>query len=222
MLAAVLLALPAKADTAECAKAVKEKSPYVLAACRPVAEKGDTVAQFYTGLLYANGLGVPPNLMEAVRWYRLAAEKGDPFAQTNLGVLYVEGRLPKDPREALRLFRLAAAQGFPAAQRNLGNLYRDGTAVPQSYAEAARWYQLAAEGGNLDAQYNLAVLYQAGKGVQQDFVRAYQWFSLAAVSMPEAQDGLAALVKKMNAKQIEQGQTLARNWRPRVPARKKR
>ena len=41
---------------------------------KPLAEKGDAVAQYNLGQMYRNGDGVPQDYTEAVRWWRLAAE----------------------------------------------------------------------------------------------------------------------------------------------------
>ena len=59
---------------------------------RAQAERGDAVAQYNLGVMYAEGRGVPLDDREAVRWYRLAAEQGDVVAQVNLAVMYVDGR----------------------------------------------------------------------------------------------------------------------------------
>ena len=53
-----------------------------LAEWKPLAEQGDAVAQFYLGVMYANGEGVIEDDKEAVKWYRLAAEQG--FAQAHI------------------------------------------------------------------------------------------------------------------------------------------
>ncbi|MSR43556.1 MAG: hypothetical protein EXS19_05920, partial [Pedosphaera sp.] len=39
-------------------------------------EKGDASAQYNLGVMYANGLGVPKDEVEAVKWYRKAADQG--------------------------------------------------------------------------------------------------------------------------------------------------
>jgi len=59
---------------------------------RLAAEQGDADAQFFLGVMYATGEGVPENDAEAVKWYRLAAEQGDARAQFNLGVMYDNGK----------------------------------------------------------------------------------------------------------------------------------
>ena len=40
------------------------------------AEAGDAEAQYYLGLAYSFGSGMPQDDVEAVRWYRLAADQG--------------------------------------------------------------------------------------------------------------------------------------------------
>ena len=49
-------------------------------------------AQFIMGLMCAEGLSIPQNDVEAVKWYRLAAEAGNADAQYNLGVMYARGK----------------------------------------------------------------------------------------------------------------------------------
>ena len=43
---------------------------------RVLAEQGDAEAQFHVGYRYLEGLGVPQDGAEAVRWFRLAADQG--------------------------------------------------------------------------------------------------------------------------------------------------
>ena len=51
---------------------------------RKAAEQGNRDAQFYLGIMYYLGHGVPPDYNEAVKWYRKAAEQGCGGAQTLL------------------------------------------------------------------------------------------------------------------------------------------
>ena len=44
---------------------------------QPMAEQGDARAQFYFGLLYENGDGVPLDYAKARQWYEKAAAQGD-------------------------------------------------------------------------------------------------------------------------------------------------
>ena len=69
---------------------------------KPLAEEGDVDAQYYLGVLYDNGDGVPQDYKEAVRWYTLAAEQGDVDAQYNLDFIHRKGLgVPQDDKEAV-------------------------------------------------------------------------------------------------------------------------
>ena len=135
---------------------------------RPLAEQGDTIAQYNLGIMYGNGRGVPQDYAEAVKWYRLAAEQGNTHPQFNLGVMYDNGRgVPQDYAEAMKWYRLAAEQGSANAQFNLGGMYYRGLGVPQDYAEAMKWYRLAAEQGDAEAQAKTGLrarAHEVGKG----------------------------------------------------------
>ena len=115
----------------------------------PLAEAGDTNAQYNLGIMYDNGYGVPQDYKEAVKWYRLAAEQGYAKAQTNLGAVYHKGQgVPKDDNEAVKWWRLAAEQGVAIAQTNLGLMYENGLGVLQDNTIAHMWYNIASAIGN--------------------------------------------------------------------------
>ena len=109
------------------------------------AAKGDASAQFQLGVMYANGVDVPEDDTEAVRWYRLAAEQGLAEAQNNLGLMYANGvGVTQDDAEAVRWYRLAAEQGLARAQFLLGTMYDTGEGVPEDIVEAYAWLNIAA------------------------------------------------------------------------------
>jgi TPR repeat protein len=145
------------------------------------AGAGHAETQYDLGVMYTFGSGVPKDLAEAVRWYRLAAEQGFAEAQYKLGVMYTFGKgVPKDSAEAARWCCLAAEQGFAGAQYKLGVMYGNGRGVPKDSAEAARWCRLAAEQGFAEAQYKLGVMHGTGTGVPEDYAEAARWYRLAA------------------------------------------
>ncbi len=109
------------------------------------AEQGLVEAQFDLGVAYHQGIGVPRNDTEAVKWYHKAADQGDAIAQSTLGVMYAKGEgVPRDDTEAVKWFRKAADQGHAKAQYNLGVRYAKGEGVPRDYATAYMWMNLAA------------------------------------------------------------------------------
>ena len=90
--------------------------------------------------MYADGLGVPQDYGEAVKWFRLAAEQGNADAQNNLGVMCRDGRgMPQDLVCAHMWLNLAAAQGLEDARHRLDSLATEMTAEQIMDAqEAAR------------------------------------------------------------------------------------
>jgi len=57
----------------------------------PLAEQGDSQAQYNIAGMYSNGYGVKVDDEKAVYWYQKAANQGHPKAQYNLGVMYLLG-----------------------------------------------------------------------------------------------------------------------------------
>lgn len=104
---------------------------------RPVAEKGNALAQYLLGLMYYEGRGVPQDYKEAVKWFRKAAEQGDPGAQFSLGLMYADGNgVPKNYISAHMWLNLAGAKGHKEAVKLRDNLEKQMT--PSQIAEARR------------------------------------------------------------------------------------
>jgi len=81
------------------------------------AEQGNVNAQYYTGLMYANGEGTKPDYREAAKWYEQAAAHNQPDALVQLARLYVMGLgVDQDTRKAITLFE-RAAKVIPAGEK---------------------------------------------------------------------------------------------------------
>ncbi len=112
---------------------------------RPLAEQGNANAQFFLGVMYDKGRGVPEDYAKAMKWYRKAAEHGVAKAQHFVGVMYDIGEgVPQDYAKAMKWYRKAAEQGYAEAQTNLGRMYYKGLGVPPDYLQAHMWYNRAA------------------------------------------------------------------------------
>ena len=57
-----------------------------------LANERDAYAQFYLGLMYDTGEGIPQDDTLAVHWFRQAAEQGDSNGQVELGIMYAQGK----------------------------------------------------------------------------------------------------------------------------------
>jgi uncharacterized protein len=77
---------------------------------RPLAERGDPVAQTYLGYMYYYGYGVPQNYIEAAVLLNAAADQGSGLAQYLLGLMYDKGQgVPQDYVQAYKWLDLAVA-----------------------------------------------------------------------------------------------------------------
>lgn len=109
------------------------------------AEKGDKYAQYYFGVMYQYGRGVPRNDTTAVFWYRKAAQQGLADAQINLGYMYSEGfGTQRNDSSVIYWFHKAEQQGEPYACRNIGNHYRYGRSLQKRWDSASVMYFEAA------------------------------------------------------------------------------
>jgi hypothetical protein len=113
----------------------------------PRANAGEASAQFYLGVLYDAGEGVPQDYAQAASWYRKAADQGNPGAQYHLGVMYKYGQgVPKDLVEAFvwldrsaALYEAASDFEYLAdAVKNRDEVYAAMTTDQRAAADARR------------------------------------------------------------------------------------
>lgn len=137
------------------------------------AATGDAVAQNHLASMYAAGLGVSEDYVQAIFWFRKAAEQGEARSQYDLGRMYEMGKgVLKDYDEAMGWYKKAADQGYAYAQSGLGGMYAEGRGVKKDGTQAAAWYKKAADQGNAEGQKRLGDMYQKGNGVSKDYAKA--------------------------------------------------
>ena len=128
----------AQADSLKEATTAFAKKQYAAAVklFRPLAEKGNAIAQYKIAVMHRMGLGVPKSEKEARKWSRLAAKQGNAEAQTLLGSLYYKtsGEESPDILRAYMWYEVAAGQGNADAQKDLAALAKELT--PQQAVEA--------------------------------------------------------------------------------------
>ena len=125
------------------------------------AEKGNFIAQWKLGRMYAEGDGIARDDYKA---FELFSELADAHAEDG----------PTQPNARL------ISSAFVA----LGGYYRNGipnTDVTQDPARARQIYSYAASYfGDADAQVSLALMYYNGEGGERDPLQAARWANLAA------------------------------------------
>jgi TPR repeat protein len=100
-----------------------------------LAKSGDAEAQYFLGLKYDQGQGVPQNYVEAVKWFRKAAEQGLAEAQFALGLKYDKGEgTPKNFINSYVWLSVASAKGNEKAKKYIEIISSEMT--PQQVAQA--------------------------------------------------------------------------------------
>ncbi len=93
--AALLLYLAKNASSADFQRGLdayyKKDYESALREWEPLVEAGIARAQYYLGMIYEHGQGVPKNPNQAAYLYRLAAEQGNVGGQYGLAMAYMRG-----------------------------------------------------------------------------------------------------------------------------------
>ncbi|MGC2167275.1 MAG: tetratricopeptide repeat protein [Gallionella sp.] len=171
---------------------------------KPLAGKGNALAQYHMGILYSQGLVLQPDYSTALQWFMMAAEAHNADAQRELGVLYLSGRgVRQNFKQALTWFRLSAEQDDANAQLYLGRIFAEGTGVQKDYKLAEYWYRKSASQGNAGAQYELAECFLNGACGKRDEDAALSWLELAVGNaVDSASREKYALLRDKTAEQI--------------------
>lgn len=147
----------------------------------PLANKGDKLAQFRLGVMYAKGYGVKQDGAAAIAWYQKAAAQGVPEAQYNIALSFAEGfGVKANAAEALRWYRKAASQQLPEAEFEVGAAYYHGNGTKVDKREAFRWLSKAAEHGEPMAQYSVGAMLEHGEVGRANKAEAIRWYRQAA------------------------------------------
>ncbi len=167
----------------------KEEFTQALKLFLPLAESGNSLAQYYTGLIYQNQMD---NTTQAAIWYKKAAGQDIAAAQIRLAQLYFLGDgVQQDYWETMKWSRKAAVQGNAEAEATIAYMYHEGFGIKQDYQEAFHWYTKAADKGWVSAMHDLGVMYKNGRGIPQDYQKAIFWYRKAAESgYKNSQDNL--------------------------------
>ncbi len=183
------------------------------------AAAGDANALFEVGARFTEGRGVPSDLSEAAKWYKLSADKGLAPAQYRYANLLEKGTgVPRDLAQAVVYYRQAADAGNANAMHNLAVLYASGATGQPDYAAAVDMFSRAADLGVADSQFNLAILYARGNGVPQDLEQSYKWFAIAAKGGDkDAAQKRDEVAKAMRKEQLEGARAKLDQWQLKTP-----
>ena len=85
----------------------------------PIASAGEAEAQCLIANMYQLGLGVEPNILTAIEWYKQSASRGYGVAANNLGEIFLAGEdgISVDRIQAAFWLKKAIEQGFTHTRR---------------------------------------------------------------------------------------------------------
>lgn len=161
------------------------------------AEQDDADALFNLGQYYRQGIGIQPDLDQAVLFYQRAAELGHTAAQLNLGSLYYF-TLPAAPNieQAKHFWTQAAEANHPDAQYLLAILLlKHEIDSADAQAAASDWLIQAAESGHQGA-LQLLQQNQAAPPAQPPQSTAMYAVQLGAFSTHQAAERFAESVNR--------------------------
>ncbi|NJC88145.1 MAG: sel1 repeat family protein [Desulfuromonas sp.] len=145
------------------------------------AQAGDADCQYWAGIRFFQGEGVPEDPRRAIE---LCADAADQFHVRAIAFLaYCRLRgvvVPKNRRDAVTMYRFAATEGYAPAQYSLGILYLAGNGVRRSVRLAVKWLGKAAAQSDIDALVRLGDLHHEGKAVVEDEEKACYYYRRAA------------------------------------------
>ncbi|KAJ3073489.1 hypothetical protein HDU98_001417 [Podochytrium sp. JEL0797] len=164
------------------------------------------------GVCFHDGIAVPLNADQAVRYYKRSADIGQPRARGILAYCYGEGfGVEKDEELAFLLYLEASSEGELVSMYNLAHCFEEGIGVEKDLDEAVLWYSKAAALGSCYAQNSLGFMFEEGVGVERNEARAAYWYKLSAEQgYPWAQCNLGFCLQ--NGLGIEENETLGAYW----------
>ena len=165
-----------------------------------------------------------PNYELANKIFQVGVDRNDPVSMHNLAyhLLYGKGA-KKDARKSTELYLKAAQLGYAHSQNNVGWAYYKGVGVKRSIPDAVFWITRAADQGVSFAYGSLCEMYDAGDVFRPSNVQAYKWCRLAVETEAAGHvrsndvDILVRFRKKMNQAEIDEAETLIKNWAPLKP-----
>ena|GEM_PF-979707 len=158
-----------------------------------IDQRGLSQAQYWLGMSYLHGDGLPLDATNAYLWLSKAASNNLVEAQYQVGVLTAAGLgIAKNYEKAVEWYQLASSNGNADAQFALGISYGRGKGISKDLAKSFKWIYAAATNGLTNAMTPLAYYYWNGMGVQRDLTNAYIWYKKSAnLGNPQAQVALA-------------------------------
>ena len=128
----------------------------------PLANSGNTEAQYDVGEMYERGRGVNKDMAQAFKWYLKSAEQGNTKGAFRAGLAYLKGEgVEKNLDEALKWLEKSAEKSYERANYYLGVMYEKGEGVPVNLTRALTYYKKAFNSGYAPANERISEVKKA-------------------------------------------------------------
>lgn len=170
-----------------------------------IAKHRTLLGNHLIGICNQYGVGVEPNIQEAIRLFQINVDNDNDTSMVQLGLIYKNSKLIKhDYEKAFKLFTRAAELGNTDAMKILGNMYSNDLkedAIPIDFDKAAHYYKLAADNGDKLAAEKFANLLMNGI-IPQNKEEALKYYGMASSEI--AQMKIQMINHKGNQKELMQ------------------
>jgi TPR repeat protein len=154
-----------------------------------LAAKGDFAADDQLAYMYANGKGVPEDLVESQRWFEKSANDGSDFAARTLGDAYLFQAVQPDYANAFKWYKVAADRHDAYSALELSALYENGLGVTRDHDAAVHYLDAFVGQTNVVGQ-KTAYMYTGGDNTGGFMLAVQEVMVVAARHSPD--------VKKFN------------------------
>ncbi len=175
------------------------------------AKAGDTDAMRHLGLRLIKGIGVRTrDILNGVKWLKIASDRGDAAATYHVGRLYEQGvYYSKSKTQAIKYYKLAAERGEEKAISRLDKIspdWRTGSNYTPAIADTTDEYSSDEEkkenDGNPDSFFNPSLVTQ--KSEEEANTKASKPSS-ETKNFPGSAQAITAMVKQITAAATKQG-----------------
>lgn len=169
------------------------------------SQKGNVLAVYDLGRMYADTLGVETNEEKAQEYYERALEgflfvenkKAWKYTQYRIGKMFAQGLgSQQDYEVAAEWLSKSANEKYKYAEYSLGGLYYYGQGVEQIYEKAFELYLRSAKQGFPYADFEVAKMFRDSIGTEKDIQKSNIYFQKSFV-------GFEALEKQNNDDKLQ-------------------
>ncbi|WP_400233729.1 ATP-binding cassette domain-containing protein [Methanomethylophilus alvi] len=140
-------------------------------------EYEDINAMYILGLKYRDGIGIPKNTDEGLKWLSSSSEMGNIRATIELANMYRRGiGVERNTTKCIEMYEKAAKMGDSNSMLQIATIYRDGQGVEKDAKRAQEWATLFAEYNRLKLENTLADILLRRYNSEEDRLESFMWF----------------------------------------------